>query len=242
MRIRLGNGTLRVGQRRRRGGGCALFFMAPIFLGFAAFFYFVILPSQQADLNVIREGFMADYAAYEAVPAGETISFSGTLTDNEPIFDDVVAIRRDELSEIRRQDSTEWQWHTVESNIPDLTVSVDGGVVQTTRRTAAKLDGPTIERLETATSGSYRYHGERIGDGSTRTYTLTDGDFVTIIGFKRDDNSVGIRDIYAGSPEDLEAQFAQTGRMLTIITYLFAGVGLLMPIGGVANILRGRFF
>lgn len=232
----------RTRRRGKRLGGVILLFFALLLFGLMAMTGFGALPKNGANISALRERHISDYESYDALLSGTRIALTGTLADNPTVEDDVVAIRRDMLIGTGRKNDR-FKWSVSEAYLPNLNIAIEGGVVQTSHLQYVSLEGENIEFLETFVSGGYDYRGAKIGKGSTRTFTLRNGDSVTLIGVIQPDYTIGLEMLYgATTPTELESKLSKErlGYSLAFFGMMIGGL-VLIPLG-ISRIKEGHYW
>ena len=234
--------------RRRGANGCAILVVATVLFAVSLFLWLVILPDVERDSRAVEESFAANIAEYEAIPIGEDVVVTGVLAGNESIRADIIAVERDELirfiDETDEDPSVQWRWDNLEREFPALTLAIEGGVVQTAGGGRFTWRGEGLETVENGPPSDeperYLYAGQNLTHGATRTFSLRNGDRVTLLGSKTESGSIQVRDLYAGEREGLAGLIEQSNQVLRFIALIFLGGAVLALVGGSLSILRGR--
>lgn len=231
-------------RRPSRGRDALIVGLGFIFL--ALLFLFIVLPQIARDFVVSQASSAANKAAFEAIPVGNDVVVQGELTGNPTIEGEAIVLVRERLAFTTAGSDSGWDWEEMESEIPLLVLAMDGGsVVLTTDSGPVNLRGERHEVVDTVAgagfANTFPYQDQRLAEGSTRTFTLQNGDQVTALGTKAGENEIAIRELYGGTPAQLSAELAKGATIFTIGTWCLFGVGGLMMVLAAWAVVRGRF-
>jgi hypothetical protein len=217
----------------------------------AALFLLIVVPAVAKDAGVAGSSLAENKDEFGAVPVGEDAVVYGELEGNPEIVDEdvvqeAVLVVQDELRRSTDANDSDWDWVEIRREIPLLVLAMDGGtIVLTTDSGPVNLRGDVNEQLDAVSNdeiaNTFPYQGQRIGEGSMRTYTLQNGDMVTALGTKMGQNELAIRELFAGEPDQLTAELQKGAMIFTWAAWCFlAFSGFAIGLGIVAA-LRGRF-
>jgi hypothetical protein len=217
----------------------------------AGLFLLIVVPAVAKDAGVAGSALAENKAEFEAVPVGEDVVVYGELEGNPAIVDEGVAegailVVQDELLRSTDPNDSDWDWVEIRREIPLLVLSMDDGtIVLTTDSGPVNLRGNVAEALHAGTGAdlvdTFPYQDMRIGEHSTRTFTLQNGDMVTALGTKMGENELAIRELFAGQPDQLTAELQKGAMIFTWAAWCFlAFSGFAIGLGIIAA-LRGRF-
>lgn len=231
-------------RRPSRGRDALIVGLGFIFLGIL--FMFIVLPQVAKDLIVAQASATADKAAFEAIPGGNDVMVHGELTGNPTIEGDAVVLVRERLEFTSSGNDSDWDWEELESEIPLLVLEMDGGsVVLASDSGPLNLRGERHEVVDvvagTGLADTFPYGDQRLGEGSTRTFTLKNGDTVTALGTRAGENEIAVRELFGGTPAQLSAELAKGAAVFSICVWgLFGLGGMMLALAAWAGI-RGRF-
>lgn len=209
-------------------------------------FLFIVVPQVAKDFVVSRTGLVDNKADFDAVPIGDDVVVYGELDGNPSIEGEAVVIVQEELVRTQGGNDADWDWEETRRDIPLLILVMQGGsVVLTTDSGPVNLRGERHEVLDAVAgdnlADTYPYQDQRIAEGSTRTFTLKNGDRVTALGMKAGDNELAIRELFGGSPDQLTAELGKGATVFTLAAWCFLGFsGFAIGVGIIAA-LRGKF-
>jgi hypothetical protein len=215
-----------------------------IFIGLL--FMFIVLPQIAKDFVVSRASAVVNKAAFEAIPIGNDVVVHGELIGNPTIEGEAILLVRERLEFTSSSNDSDWDWEEMESKIPLLVLAMDGGsVVLTTASGPVNLRGERHEVVDmvagTGFADTFPYQDQRLAEGSTRTFSMQNGDQVTALGTKAGENEIAVREVYGGTPSQLSAELAKGATIFTFGTWCLFGVGGLMMVLAVWAGVRGRF-
>jgi hypothetical protein len=172
--------------RQRIGAAIGVFVFTFACCGIGALMAFVISPQQAVEWRRIQNAPQIDAVTYQSLATGEEAVITGTLTDNPELREGFVAYRVDEwaIEETTNSEGTpevDGEWQRVETTIPALTLSIDGGTVRTTPVDNARFGGSTGEVIEESDATRQI---DNIPEGSLRTQGYANDDLITIVGQK----------------------------------------------------------
>jgi hypothetical protein len=231
-------------RRPSRGRDALIVGLGFIFLGLL--FMLIVLPQIAKDFVISQAASADTKAAFEALPLGNDAAVYGELAGNPTIEGEAIVLVRERLQFTTTSNDSDWDWQEVEREIPLLVLAVDGGsIVLTTASGPVNLRGERHELVNavagTGLQDTFPYQDQRLAEGSTRTFTLQNGDQVTALGTKAGENELAIRELFGGTPAQLSAELAKGATVFTIGTWcLFGFGGLALLLAAWAGI-RGRF-
>jgi hypothetical protein len=217
----------------------------------AALFLLIVVPAVAKDAGVAGSALAGNKAEFENVPVGEDVVVYGELTGNPEIVDDEVAegailVVQDELRRSTDGNDSDWDWIEIRRDIPLLVLAMDDGtIVLTTDSGPVNLRGTVDEALHAGTgtglTDTFPYQDQRIGELSTRMFTLQNGDMVTALGTKAGENELAIRELFAGEPDQLTAELQKGAMIFTWAAWCFLAFSGFAIGLGIISALRGRF-
>jgi hypothetical protein len=191
---------------------------------------FVVAPKQEREWRRIERFPQLDRNGYTATPGGDYVVVTGRLQDNATLTRyELVAYWVDEWLVSRDEDGDEeGRWHTVEANIPVLTISIDGGVVKTAKVDSVTSSGQLHEFIQRG-EGRWQapYAGRSLPDGSLRTQGLRNRDMVTVVGRKTSIGELRPERLHAGDRAHLVDHIRSNARALRVLGSVLLVVSLL---------------
>lgn len=217
----------------------------------AALFLLIVVPAVARDAGVAGSALAESKSEFEAVPVGDDVVVYGELAGNPEIVDEEVAdgailVVQDELRRSTDGSDSDWDWVEIRREIPLLVLAMDdGSIVLTTDSGPVNLRGNVDEALHAGTGSgladTFPYQDQRIGELSTRTFTLENGDMVTALGTKAGGNELAIRELFAGNPDQLAAELQKGAMIFTWAAWCFLAFSGFAIGLGIISALRGRF-
>jgi hypothetical protein len=192
---------------------------------------FLIAPRQERDRQRIERHPELDASSYADTSIGEFIVITGQLQNNRTMTrHELVAYRVDEWDVISDgDDGYQGSWHTVEANVPSLSLAVNGGVISTAAVATVAMGGRVHEFIEPAESGwQALYAGDSLTDGSLRTQGFRNRDVVTVVGRKTATGELLPDRLYAGGRDDLVRDLGLNVRVLRIVGIAIIASGALL--------------
>jgi hypothetical protein len=217
----------------------------------AALFLLIVVPTVAKDAGVAGSALVESKVEFEDVSEGRDVVVYGELSGNPEIVDEEIAegailVVQDELRRTTNGSESDWDWVEIRREVPLLVLSMNGGsIVLTTDSGPVNLRGNVDEALHAGTGAgladTFPYQDQRIGELSTRTFTLQNGNMVTALGTKAGENELAIRELFAGEPDQLVAELQKGAMIFTWAAWCFlAFSGFAIGLGVIAA-LRGRF-
>lgn len=235
--------------RGRIGAAIAAGGIAVCFLGFGALLAFVLSPQQAMEWRRIEGLPELDAAAYAAATVGAEVALTGTLTDNPTLGSDglVAYIREqwdvepaDKSDDSSSNDQPKGSWDTIETNVPVLTIAINGGNIKTITVSSANLGGNMRETAIKQGTGSEKasYNGQQLPEGSTRMRGFSNGDVVTVVGHKASTGGLTPARIFGGDRVQLIENIRSGARTMFAI-----GIGMMIcsPIVLILGVLGALF-
>lgn len=243
---RVGKDVIKQGAKRRQPRGRDAVIVGLGFILVGGLLAFLVTPQVAGDRAAARSAVVANIAEFEAVTGGEDVAVNGALVDNPTVDSDAVLIVREELVRVQRGDNTTWEWEPLDRVVPGLIIAISGGEVQTTGEVGPlNLLGERRERLESVVEGGLSdttpYLGQRVAAGSVRSFSLQNGDEVTVLGAKTKDGRLAPRIIFGGDPAGLDAELASGGSIFRFVGLGFMGAGVIGILIGLSMAARRKF-
>jgi hypothetical protein len=241
-----GKGGPKQGGKRRQPRGRDAVIVGLGFILVGGLLAFLVAPSVAGDRAAARSALVVDAAAFESVASGEDVAVNGTLVENLAIEGEAVLLVREQLQRVRNGDNSRWEWEHLERTIPGLVIQIPGGIARTTGEVGTlNLLGERHESLESAVEGGLSdttpYLGQRVAAGSVRSFSLYNGDEVTVLGTKTTDGRLAPRIIYGGDPAGLDAELARGTNVFRYVGLGFMGAGFIGILIGLSMLLRRKF-
>jgi len=192
------------------------------FLAFGAALIFYFGPQLAQEAQRIGDLTELDAASFRAIPSDQDVLITGVLEGNRKrTSDGLVAYARECWDvEYDSEDGYEGSWETIETVLPELTVSVDGGQVRTVSVESATMGGHRHSQIVEYGDGKQKANG--IPEGSIRVIGYKNEDQITIVGQKTKGRLLPDR-LHGGDRAHL-LQELETGLWFTSI----CGVGLIL--------------
>lgn len=234
--------------RGRVGAAIAAGGVAVCFLAFGALFAFVLSPQQAVEWRRIEGLPELDAASYAATAANQEAVITGTLSDNADLTDGLVAYVQEQwdvepankTDDSTSNDKPEGSWDTIETNVPVLTLAINGGNVKTVAASSVTLDGNMHETAVKQGKGSEKAsdNGQELPEGSTRLRGFANGDLVTVVGRKASTGDLAPDRIFGGDRVQLIENIRSSARIMFTV-----GIGMMIcsPIVLVMGVLGALF-
>jgi len=214
------------------------------FAAMGAFLAFYVSPQQALEWRRINALPEFTPALLDSAAPGADVVFTGTLTDNPALVNDLVAYQTSvwEVSPPdNSNDSPDGSWQITETVIPALQVSFQGAVITTVPANSARLGGQWRESIEEGSGSlSDSYNNRELPDGSIRTVGFANGDLVTVFGQKASTGGVIPAHLFGGDRIQLVDSVRQGARTAFLAGISFMACSPLMLLIGGFAILRGR--
>lgn len=235
-----------VNLKRRPSRGRDALIVGLGFISLGLLFMFIVLPQIAKDFAILQAASADTKAAFEALPLGNDVVVYGELAGNPSIEGEAIVLVRERLEFTTTSSDSDWDWQEVEREIPLLVLAMDGGsIVLTTDSGPVNLRGERHELVNavagTGLQDTFPYQDQRLAEGSTRTYTMENGDRITALGTKASENELAIRELFGGTPEQLSSELAKGATIFSIGAWCLFGVGGLMLGLAAFAAVRGRF-
>jgi hypothetical protein len=173
------------------------------------------------------------------------------LTDNATLESDgLVAYIREQWDvkpanksdNIDSNDTPEGTWDTIETNVPALTIAINGGNIKTIAVSSANLGGNMHETAIKQGTGSEKasHNGQQLPEGSTRMRGFSNGDVVTMVGHKASTGDLTPNRIFGGDRVQLIENIRSGARTMFVIGIVMMICSPIMLIMGVVGALFGR--
>jgi len=197
--------------------------VALCFLAFGAALVFYFGPQLAQETQRIGDLTELDVASFRATPADQDVLITGVLEDNRKrTSDGLVAYARERWDvEYDSEDGYEGSWKTIETVLPELTVSVDGGQVRTVSVESATMGGHRHSQIVEYGGGKQKANG--IPEGSIRVIGYKNEDQITIVGQKTAKGHLLPDRLHGGDRAHLLKEL-ETGLWFTSI----CGVGMIL--------------
>lgn len=233
--------------RERIGAAVVAVIAAMFFCMCGVVFVFFLAPRQALEARRIGNISQMDGAGVVNAPAGTDILITGRLTDNPTLDGDLVAYRL-ETWQVRESSSDDpdinpsGSWNTSETNVPNLTLDVNGQALTLLADSNVSLSGSLHEEIRHSDSslGAEDFDDNWIPDGSQRFRGLQNGDLTTVLGTKASTGGVIPDKLYVGDRVAFEESEKEAAS-----GFLVAGICMLVlapvtVIGGILGTVFGR--
>jgi hypothetical protein len=238
--------------RRRIGAVFAAFGASLMCCICGALMTFVFAPAQALQAARIS-GLprVENAAAVQAVAAGDELLVTGVLTGNPVVFEDagLVAYSEDEWQVTVPSSSNDdpgssrephGSWKSVKTDVPALTLEMNGQPVALQAAGGVTLSGPLHEQLVPGNGISAKYNGQSLPDGSRRYQGLRNGDQVTVLGKKAAGEGIAPDQLFAGDRAAFEENQRQAAAGLLIFGIVMMVMAPVVLVGGVLGAIFGR--
>lgn len=200
------------------------------------YFTFFVSPGESAEAKHIANLPLLDAQGFAAAAPGQEVVVTGRLEGNAELLTTgfVAYVVEEWVVESKRMAGVGSRtrtpvgtWQNPWTNVPALTVAVDGGTVMIAELgpySEVRLGGALQEYLEPSDEGAVAtYQGTLLQDGSTRTRGFFNGDPITVVGKKREAGDLLPAHLFAGD----RAQLVESVQQLEQETFNFGVVALI---------------
>ena len=208
--------------------------------------FLVVIPQLYADLRIARNANEAGHAEFAVAPIGDDVVVYGVLEGNPEVEGSAVLMVQEELRHDTSDSQSDWDWEEIQRDIPLLIMDLDGSaILLVTDQGPVNLRGERHEMLAavagTGLTDTFPYQDQRIAAGSTRTFSMRNGDPVTALGTKISENEIATRELFGGDPQGLAAELAQGATTFTLAAWCLGFAGIVILVIGFGAIRTGRF-
>jgi hypothetical protein len=219
-------------------------FLSLLLLVLGALLTFLVVPRQEQEWRRIERYPELDRKGYVAARDGDYVVITGYLQDNPTrTRHELVAYRVDEWIVSRNEDGDdEGRWYTVEVNLPQLAISLPGGVVKTAAVNSLALSGQVHEFIERGYNRRQApYAGRSLPDGSLRTQGFRNRDLVTVAGRRTATGDLQPERLHAGDRSGLVDHLRSNVRALRIFGIVMLAIASLPLLAIILWIARDRY-
>ncbi len=231
--------------RERIGAATAAVIGAVCFLILGAVMAFVISPKQAVEWRRIQNLPELTASSFAGAPTGEEVAITGTLEDNAPlnVYEHVAyTVEEWRVDPPDDEDSTtDGSWSTIETTVPELSISISGGTISTTGVNSVTFGGSLDEVIDEAYSvQTAKYDGRELGEGSLRIKGFRNGNLVTVVGKKASTGDLIPERLFAGDRVQLVDSIHASARTTFIIGIVMMVISPLVLVGGILAAAFGR--
>jgi len=232
--------------------GCAVA-VAIFLLACGALLAFVLAPQQALQARRVERLPVMAAEDVDAAAPGDDVLITGRLEDNPVIAEDGFVAYVREVWVVERPTPTGQtsarrsepvgKWEVIERDVPDLTVNVDGRLVQIQRTNGVAMSGALHERLiyaRTFYAEEAWYQGVKLKEGSERLRGLYNGDRITVLGTRASTGGVVPEELFAGDRETLIQRKKSSVRSLLVFGFCLMGLAPVALVVGILTTLFGR--